>query len=107
MADNLFRDVPQCSNQTDVSLTYASDLETRGKLLRILSGYLLINVLYCISNLYILYIHYYIHHELSTTMHCCRGICVHCNDFRLLCDKYNLIVCCLQETMLTTVQKIF
>ena len=27
-ADDLFRDVPHCYNQTDVSLTSASDLET-------------------------------------------------------------------------------
>ena len=46
-ADDFFGDDPQCSNQTDVSLTSASDLEThvkRGKLRRISSGYLLINV---------------------------------------------------------------
>ena len=31
----------------------------------------------------------------------CRGLCANFTDFRLLCDKYNPIVCCLQETMLT------
>ena len=30
-ADDFFGDIPQCSNQTDVSLTYASDLETNVK----------------------------------------------------------------------------
>ena len=30
-ADDLFGDDPQCSNQTDVSLTSASDLETHFK----------------------------------------------------------------------------
>ena len=32
----------------------------------------------------------------------CHGIRVNFNAFRLLCDKHNPIVCCLQETMLTT-----
>ena len=31
----------------------------------------------------------------------CRGLRANFTDFRLLCDKYNPIVCCLQETMLT------
>ena len=31
----------------------------------------------------------------------CRGLRANFNDFRLLCDNYNPIVCCLQETMLT------
>ena len=31
----------------------------------------------------------------------CRGQHANFTDFRLLCDKYNPIVCCLQETMLT------
>ena len=31
----------------------------------------------------------------------CRGLRSNFTDFRLLCDKYNPIVCCLQETMLT------
>ena len=31
----------------------------------------------------------------------CRGLRANFNDFRLLCDNYKLIVCCLQETMLT------
>ena len=30
----------------------------------------------------------------------CRGLRSNVNDFHLLCDNYNLIVCCLQETML-------
>ena len=30
-ADDLFGDIPQCSNQTDASLTSASDLETNIK----------------------------------------------------------------------------
>ena len=30
----------------------------------------------------------------------CRGLRANFTDFRLLCDKYNPIVCCLQETML-------
>ena len=30
-ADDFFGDIPQCSNQTDVSLTSASDLETNVK----------------------------------------------------------------------------
>ena len=30
-ADDFFGDIPQCSNQTDVSLTAASDLETNVK----------------------------------------------------------------------------
>ena len=48
-ADDFFGDIPQCSNQTDVSLTSASDLETnvksKGKLRRISSGYPLIKVM--------------------------------------------------------------
>ena len=32
----------------------------------------------------------------------CRGLRANFTDFRQLCDKYNPIVCCLQETMLTT-----
>ena len=31
----------------------------------------------------------------------CRGLRANFTDFRLLCDNYNPIVCCLQETMLT------
>ena len=31
----------------------------------------------------------------------CRGLRANFTDFRLLCDKYNPIVFCLQETMLT------
>ena len=31
----------------------------------------------------------------------CRGLRANFTDFRLLCDKYNPIICCLQETMLT------
>ena len=31
----------------------------------------------------------------------CRDLRANFNDFRLLCDNYNPIVCCLQETMLT------
>ena len=31
----------------------------------------------------------------------CRGLRANFTDLRLLCDKYNPIVCCLQETMLT------
>ena len=31
----------------------------------------------------------------------CRGLRAIFTDFRLLCDKYNPIVSCLQETMLT------
>ena len=31
----------------------------------------------------------------------CHGLCANFNDFRLLCDSYNPIVCCLQETRLT------
>ena len=31
----------------------------------------------------------------------CRGLRANFTDFRLLCDTYNLIVCCFQETMLT------
>ena len=31
----------------------------------------------------------------------CRGLRANVTDFRLLYDKYNPIVCCLQETMLT------
>ena len=31
----------------------------------------------------------------------CRDLRANFTDFRLLCDKYNPIVCCLQETMLT------
>ena len=31
----------------------------------------------------------------------CRGMRANFNDFRLLCDNYNPIVCCLQETMST------
>ena len=31
----------------------------------------------------------------------CRGLRANFTDFRLLCNKYNPIVCCLQETMLT------
>ena len=31
----------------------------------------------------------------------CRGIRANFNDFRVLCDKYNPIVCCLHEIMLT------
>ena len=46
---------------------------------RISSGYLLINVLDLVYNF---------------------------TDFRLLCDNYNPIVCCLQETMLTKVDYI-
>ena len=49
-ADDFFGDIPQCTNQTDVSLTSASDLEITlragGKLRRISSGYLLIVMLY-------------------------------------------------------------
>ena len=30
----------------------------------------------------------------------CRGLCANVTDSKLLCDKYNPIVCCLQETML-------
>ena len=33
----------------------------------------------------------------------CRGLRANFNDFRLLCDNYNPIVCCLQGTMLTKV----
>ena len=48
-ADDFFDDTPQCSNQTDVSLMSASDLETnvksKGKERRISSDCLLINVL--------------------------------------------------------------
>ena len=54
----IFGDDPQCSNQTDVSLMSASDLEihvkSKGKVRRISSGYLLINV---VDFVYI-YIHY-------------------------------------------------
>ena len=32
----------------------------------------------------------------------CRGLRPNFTDFRLLCDKYNPIVCCLQETFLCT-----
>ena len=31
----------------------------------------------------------------------CPGLRANFTDFRLLCDNYNPIVCCLQETMLT------
>ena len=31
----------------------------------------------------------------------CRDLSANFNYFRLLCDNYNPIVCCLQETMLT------
>ena len=31
----------------------------------------------------------------------CRGLRANFYDFRLLCDNYNPIVCCLQETLLT------
>ena len=31
----------------------------------------------------------------------CRGLRVNVTAFRLLCDKYNPIVSCLQETMLS------
>ena len=31
----------------------------------------------------------------------CRGLRANFTDFQLLCDKYNPIVCCLQEAMLT------
>ena len=31
----------------------------------------------------------------------CCGLRANFNDFSLLCDNYNPIVCCLQETMLT------
>ena len=31
----------------------------------------------------------------------CRGLRANFTDFRLLCDNYNPIVCCIQETMLT------
>ena len=31
----------------------------------------------------------------------CRGLRANFNYFRLLCDNYNPIVCCLQENMLT------
>ena len=45
-ADDFFVDIPQCSNQTDVSLTFwRLTLRARGKLRRISSGYLLIKIL--------------------------------------------------------------
>ena len=31
----------------------------------------------------------------------CNWLRANFNDFRLLCDNYNPLVCCLQETMLT------
>ena len=57
-ADDLFDGAPQCSNQTDVSLTSASDLETNIKSEgRVKKNILSINVQYCVYNLFIYFIH--------------------------------------------------
>ena len=60
-ADDFFAGAPQYANQTDVLLTSASDLETnvmnKGRLKRISSGCLLINVQDCIYNVFIYFIH--------------------------------------------------
>ena len=50
--------------------------------------------------LYILYIYYYIPMNNSIQWNC-HGLRANINDFRLLCDNYNPIVWCIQETMLT------
>ena len=66
--NDFFGDDPQCSNQTDVSLTSASDLEilvkSKGKVKKISLGYLLINV---VDFVYI-YIYIYIIHILLYTL---------------------------------------
>ena len=60
-ANDFFGDESHYSNQTDVSLTSASDLVTnvksRGKLRKISSGYLLTGILDFIYNLFIYFIH--------------------------------------------------
>ena len=69
-ADDFLVDYPQCSNQSDVSLTSASDLGTNvkseGKLRRISSDYLLTSILdfnyYIFIYIYI-YIYYHIHYK--------------------------------------------
>ena len=49
--------------------------------------------------LYIITIHVYTMNNIIQWN--CRFLRANFNDFRLLCDNYNPIVCCLQGTMLT------
>ena len=64
MTDDFFGDDPQCSNPTDVSLTYASDLEThaksKGKVKKNIISYLLINVVDFVYISLSIYIYIYI-----------------------------------------------
>ena len=101
-ADDFFVDYPQCSNQSDVSLTSAQIwglmLRTRGKLTRISSDYYMLTSILDFNSIYIYIIIYIMNNIIQWN---CRGLRANFTDFRLLCGIYNPIVCCLQETMLT------
>ena len=106
MADDLFGYVPHCSNQTDVSLTSASDLETNVKskgevkkhIIRLPVDYW---TGFYLQLIYILYTYITIYTMNNIIQGNCRDLRANFNDFLLLCDNYDPNVCCLQETMLT------
>ena len=101
-ADNFFGDAPHCANKTDVS----SDMETNVRSLgRVKNNIIRLPVDKYIG-FYLQYIHIFYTHIIIYLINNiiewdCRGLRANFNDFRLLCDNYNPIVCCLQETMLT------
>ena len=72
---------------------------SKGKL-KISSGCLLMYMIVFTIYLYILYI-ITIYTMNNIIRWNCRGLHTNFTDFRLLCDNYNPLVCCLQETMLT------
>ena len=80
-----------------------TNVKSEGKLGRISSDYLLTSILDFNYYIFILYIYIYIIIYIMNNIiqWNCRGLRANFTDFRLLCDKYNPIVCCLQETMLT------